>query len=211
MLEAGIKFGINFYMTELLLQPIILENFKARLEPLTSSHFDLLATIGLEPSLWQFTSAKIFNAADLNKYLATALEEKQQGLSYPFIIYDVATGKVAGCTRFGNITPKHKRLEIGWTWYAKEFQRTGLNRACKFELLRLAFEKLGCIRVELKTGSLNIPSQTAIGKIGATKEGVLRSHMINDDGSSRDTVYFSILQTEWPAIKESIFKEFNNA
>ena len=120
----------------------------------------------------------------------------------------MSTGKIAGSTRFGNISPVHRRVEIGWTWYAPVFQRTGLNRACKFELLQFAFEKLNCIRVELKTGSLNMQSQTAIAKIGATKEGILRKHMIQDDVSFRDTVYFSILQDEWPSIKHSIFKEF---
>ncbi|HEY9364728.1 MAG TPA: GNAT family protein [Chitinophagaceae bacterium] len=195
-------------MNELLSTAIVLENKRARLEPLHKDHFDILKTIALDPSLWQFSSSKMNDEADLQQYINTAIEEKEKGISYPFIIYDVATGKAAGCTRYGNITPQHKRLEIGWTWYAVPFQRTGLNRACKFELLRFAFERLGCIRIELKTSSLNIKSQTAIEKIGATKEGVFRSHMINPDGSYRDTVYFSILQTEWPQIKQSIFKEY---
>ena len=197
-------------MQKLFSQSIILQNYKARLEPLQPKHFDELKSIAFDESLWKFTTTKIYTEKDLQKYIDTAIEEREKHQSYPFVIYDVATGKIAGSTRYGNISPVHRRVEIGWTWYAPVFQRTGLNRACKFELLEFAFVQLDCVRVELKTGSLNQQSQTAIAKIGATKEGILRKHMIQDDGNFRDTVYFSILLEEWPSIKQSIFMAFAN-
>lgn len=195
-------------MQQMFLTPPTLQNQKARLIPLQKEHFEELKSIAFEESLWKYTITKIHSEDDLRNYIDTAIEEREKLQSYPFVIYDVATGKIAGSTRYGNISLVHRRVEIGWTWYAPVFQRTGLNRACKFELLQFAFEHLDCIRVELKTGNLNQQSQTAISKIGATKEGVLRKHMIQEDGSFRDTVYFSILQVEWPSIKHSIFKEF---
>lgn len=197
-------------MQQLFSMPVILQNKKARLIPLQKEHFEELKSIAFDESLWKYTITKIYTEDDLRNYIEIAIEEREKFQSYPFVIYDVATGKIAGSTRYGNISPVHRRVEIGWTWYAPVFQRTGLNRACKFELLQFAFEKLNCIRVELKTGSLNLTSQTAIAKIGATKEGVLRKHMIQEDGSFRDTVYFSILQDEWPSVKQSIFMEFAN-
>ena len=197
-------------MQQLFSMPVILQNKKARLIPLQKEHFEELKSIAFDESLWKYTITKIYTEDDLRNYIEIAIEEREKFQSYPFVIYDVATGKIAGSTRYGNISPEHRRVEIGWTWYAPVFQRTGLNRACKFELLQYAFEKLNCIRVELKTGSLNLTSPTAIAKIGATKEGVLRKHMIQEDGSFRDTVYFSILQDEWPSVKQSIFMEFAN-
>ena len=197
-------------MQQLFSMPVILQNKKARLIPLQKEHFEELKSIAFDESLWKYTITKIYTEDDLRNYIEIAIEEREKFQSYPFVIYDVATGKIAGSTRYGNISSEHRRVEIGWTWYAPVFQRTGLNRACKFELLQYAFEKLNCIRVELKTGSLNLTSQTAIAKIGATKEGVLRKHMIQEDGSFRDTVYFSILQDEWPSVKQSIFMEFAN-
>jgi|SRR5690606_25612687 len=195
-------------MQKLFTSPVSFVNEKARLVPLQLEHFEDLKSIAFDESLWKFTINKIHRESDLLNYIERAIKERENRQSYPFVIYDVATGKIAGSTRYGNISPEHHRLEIGWTWYAPEFQRTGLNRACKFELLQYAFEQLNCIRVELKTGSLNQQSQTAIAKIGATKEGVLRKHMIQEDGSFRDTVYFSILQNEWPRIKQTIFHAF---
>ena len=196
-------------MQQLFCAPVRFQNKKAKLEPLQKEHFDELKTIAFDDSLWRFITTKIYSEKDLQKYIDTAIEERENFQSYPFVIYDVATGKIAGSTRYGNISPVNRRVEIGWSWYAPFFQRTGLNRACKYELLQYAFEQLDCIRVELKTGSLNLQSQTAIAKIGATKEGILRKHMIQEDGNFRDTVYFSILQDEWPEIKQNVFNQFS--
>jgi RimJ/RimL family protein N-acetyltransferase len=187
---------------------IILENNRARLEPLEEKHFELLLPIAMQASLWKFTSAKINSPSDFRKYFDTAMSEKEKGSSIPFAIFDKETEKYAGCTRFGNISEEHKRLEIGWTWYAEEAQRTGLNRACKFLLLSYCFETLDLNRVELKTSMLNERSQTAMKKIGAVQEGILRRHMINEDGTVRDSVFFSFIKEEWPSTKESIFSNY---
>ena len=192
-------------MNDFFVNDTILENKRARLEPLAEQHYDQLWPIAQQRELWQFTSAKVNNEEDFKKYFYQALSERKHGLSYPFAIFDKQENRYAGSTRFGNISFEHKRVEIGWTWYHPELQRTGLNRACKFLLLRFGFESLGLNRIELKTASTNEKSQRAISKIGATKEGILRKHMINEDGSRRDSVLFSIINDEWPAIKQRIF------
>jgi len=191
-------------------QENILENERARLEPLTEKHFELLLPIAMNTELWEFTGAKVRSEADFKRYFDTAMAEKKAENSYPFAIYDKQYDQYAGCTRYGNISFPNKRVEIGWTWYHPALQRTGINKACKFLLLSFGFEILGLNRVELKTSILNLKSQGAMLKIGAVKEGILRQHMINEDGLVRDTVYFSFISDEWPAIKEKIFKEFIN-
>jgi RimJ/RimL family protein N-acetyltransferase len=189
-------------------QEHILESERARLEPLTEKHFELLLPIAMHTELWEFTGAKVRSEADFKRYSDTALAEKKIGTSYPFAIFDKQNNQYAGCTRYGNISFPNKRVEIGWTWYHPALQRTGINKACKFLLLSFGFETLELNRIELKTSALNLKSQGAMLKIGAVKEGVLRSHMINEDGLVRDTMYFSFIAADWPGIKETIFKEF---
>lgn len=188
-------------------QEFILENSRAQLEPLQEHHFEQLLPVALQKELWAFTSAKVATEADFRRYFDTALQERKAGMAYPFAIFDKEHNRYAGSTRFANITFPNKRVEIGWTWYHPELQRTGINKNCKFLLLSWGFETLGLNRIELKTSSLNLKSQGAMLKIGAVKEGVLRRHMINEDGTLRDTMYFSFIAEEWPAIKNSIFKE----
>ena len=187
---------------------ILLENDRARLEPLSEKHFNELLPVAMERALWEFTSADIKTTADFRKYFDQALKERKESNSYPFAIYDKQAGCYAGCTRYGNIAMSHKRLEIGWTWYKPSLQRTGINKACKFLLLRYGFETLDLNRIELKTSLLNLKSQGAMLKIGAVKEGVLRRHMIADNGSVRDTVYFSFIKEDWQSIRNTVFKEF---
>jgi RimJ/RimL family protein N-acetyltransferase len=194
--------------TDFFTQEIILENERARLEPLTEKHFELLLPIAMHKELWEFTGAKVRAEADFRRYFDAALAEKKAGSSYPFAIFDNQNNQWAGSTRYGNISLPHKRVEIGWTWYHPALQHSGINKACKFLLLSFGFETLGLNRIELKTSILNLKSQGAMFKIGAVKEGVLRNHMINEDGMVRDTVYFSFIAAEWPQIKHSIFKEF---
>jgi len=134
---------------------------------------------------------------------------RDKELKYPWAIYDKKAEAYAGCTSYLNISAVNSRLEIGSTWIGEEFQRTGLNRACKFLLLSYAFEDLGWERVELKTDSRNEQSKTAIQKIGAQYEGKLRSHTLMSDGYRRDTVYYSILKPEWPRIKSVIFSGYH--
>lgn len=187
----------------------ILENDRARLEPLSEKHYEQLLPIAMHEELWAFTSAKVRSAADFRQYFDTALEERKKQSAYPFAIFDKQHDVYAGSTRFGNISFPNKRVEIGWTWYAPTLQRSGINKNCKFLLLNWGFETLGLNRIELKTSLLNLKSQGAMLKIGAVKEGILRRHMINEDGMVRDTVYFSFISDEWPAIKTSIFAEFS--
>jgi N-acetyltransferase len=187
---------------------IILEDDLVRLEPLEEKHYPLLLPVAMEESLWKFTVAKINSDMAFRRYFDTALEEKKQRRSYPFAIFDKRKNEYAGSTRYGNIEFHHKKVEIGWTWITPSLQGTGFNKHCKFLLLSYGFDTLGLNRVELKTSSLNLRSQRAMEKIGAVREGVLRKNTINDDGTTRDTVYFSFLIDEWPAIKASLFSEF---
>ncbi len=186
----------------------VLENDRARLEPLCDIHFLKLLHIALEKEIWEFTAADVKNEPDFRRYFDQAITERIQGVSYPFAIYDKSAGRYAGCTRYGNISFPNKRAEIGWTWYQPSLQRTGINKACKWLLLNFGFEQLGLNRIELKTSLVNLKSQGAMLKIGAVKEGILRRHMIAENGTVRDTVYFSFIKEEWPAIKAAVFSEF---
>ena len=185
----------------------ILENDRARLEPLEEKHFELLWHVASKREIWEFTVAKVNNREDFRKYFDEALGEKTRGGSSPFAIFDKPAGVYAGCTRYGNISFENKRAEIGWTWYDPLFQRTGLNRACKHLLLTNGFEKWDLNRIELKTSHLNLKSQNAMLAIGAVKEGTLRRHTINEDGLIRDTVYFSFIKEEWEEVKVRYFQK----
>ncbi len=183
------------------IEPVTLRGLAVRLEPLTADHVAALARVGLAPELWRWIPAPVTSAEEMRAYVMTALDEQRRGVSLPFVIIDQAGDKVIGCTRFGNIATSHRRLEIGWTWLAPAWQRTAANTEAKLLLLTHAFETLGAIRVELKTDALNEKSRKAIARIGATEEGTFRHHMITASGRVRDTVYFSIIDAEWPAIK----------
>lgn len=187
---------------------IILENERVRLEPLEEKHFEALNEIAQNKEIWEFTSAKVNSTADFRRYFDTALDEIKNKHSYVFAIFDKQANKYGGCTRYANISLPDKRLEIGWTWYHPALQRTGLNRNCKFLLLSFGFERLELNRIELKTSHTNLKSQKAMEQIGAVKEGILRRHAINEDGSLRDTHMYSFIKEEWPEIKATIFKDY---
>ena len=171
------------------------------LEPLSLAHVDALCEIGLDPEIWRYTTSRVRNRDDMVHYVETALQWQREGTAVPFATIDRASKRVVGSSRFANIAPEHKRAEIGWTWIARDFQRTHVNTEAKYLMLRLAFEQWKYLRVELKTSSRNERSRAAILRLGAVEEGTLRKHMINSDGSSRDSVYFSITDDEWPAVK----------
>lgn len=172
------------------------------MEPLSlERHFDDLCRIGLEPELWRFTIAQIRSPADLRAYLDEALAEQAAGRSLPFATVHKGEGRAVGCTRFGNIEPRFRKVEIGWTWVGKPHQRTVVNTEAKLLMLTHAFETWGCVRVELKTDVLNQRSRNAMLRIGCTEEGILRSHQITDAGRLRDTIYYSILEDEWPGAR----------
>jgi RimJ/RimL family protein N-acetyltransferase len=183
-------------------EPVTLPGRVVRLEPLRLDHAEALAKVGLAPELWQWIPSPVRNAQEMRAYVETALEERSRGVSMPFAIVAQASGEAIGSTRYGNIEPAHRRLEIGWTWLTPAHQRTGANTEAKLLLLTHAFEALGANRVELKTDALNAKSRAAIARIGAVEEGTFRSHMVIPwAGRVRDTVYFSIIRSEWPRAK----------
>jgi N-acetyltransferase len=181
--------------------PVTLRGTAVRLEPLAMEHVPALAQVGLEPELWRWIPTAVTTPEEMRAYVATALQDQARGISLPFVIVDQATGTVIGSTRYGNIEPSHHRLEIGWTWVTPAFQRTAANTEAKLLLLTHAFETLHANRVELKTDALNQKSRTAILRLGAVEEGTFRRHVITASGRVRDTVYFSVVDSEWPAVK----------
>src|SRR5207245_1155680 len=185
----------------MVVSPLVLEGVHVRLEPLSNVHLEGLAQVGLEEELWRWIPAPVRTQAEMAAYIETALDEQARGVSLPFAIVEKATGRPVGSTRYGNIDRTHHRMEIGWTWVARHYQRTAVNTEAKYLLLKHAFETLGCMRVELKTDSLNERSRAAILRIGAREEGIFRNHMITSSGRIRHTVYFSIIDSEWPAVK----------
>ncbi len=188
---------------------IILEDDRARLEPLTQQHFEPLMAIALSnPDIWKFTLANITDEKSFTNYFNTAMKEKENKVSYPFAMFDKKEKRYVGCTRYANISFRDERLEIGWTWIDPLLQGSGINKHNKFLMLQYCFETLQLNRVELKTAGTNLKSQRAMEKIGAIREGVLRKHSINDIGVTRDTVYYSFISDEWPQIKKAIFPEF---
>jgi RimJ/RimL family protein N-acetyltransferase len=187
--------------TEMNVGPVTLEGRHVRLEPLSQGHHGGLSAVGIEEELWRWIPTPVRTPEEMSAYIATALEEQARGVSLPFAQIEKSSGRVIGCTRYGNIERTHHRVEIGWTWVAPAWQRTGVNTEAKYLLLRHAFETLGCIRVELKTDALNEKSRAAILRIGAREEGTFRNHMITGSGRIRHSVYFSIVDSEWPAVK----------
>jgi N-acetyltransferase len=183
------------------LEPVTLEGRSVRLEPLTASHHTALCEVGLDPELWRLIPYRVSTVDEMRDYIGSALKEQAAGTAIPFATVERASGRVIGSTRYMNIDAANRRVEIGATWISKPWQRTAINTEAKYLMLRHAFETLGCIRVELKTDALNQRSRQAIVRIGAREEGTLRQHMVTSSGRLRDTVYFSILDSEWPAVK----------
>jgi RimJ/RimL family protein N-acetyltransferase len=195
--------------SEMVITPILLEGVHARLEPLAKGHLAELAQVGLDEELWRWIPTPVRTREEMAAYIETALNEQDRGVSLPFAIVDKAAGCAIGSTRYGNIDGTNHRVEIGWTWVARGWQRTAINTEAKYLLLRHAFESLGCMRVELKTDSLNERSRAAILRIGASEEGVFRNHMVTASGRIRHTVYFSIIDSEWPAVKARLEAKLN--
>lgn len=184
------------------IEPVVLEGRIVRMEPLDLAvHEAGLLAIGLDAELWRWTTSRPADAAGLRRYLEQAIHERAAGQSLPFAVRHRASGAIAGCTRFGNISMAHRRVEIGWTWVASAFQRTGVNTEQKRLMFAHAFDTWGVHRVELKTSSLNEKSKAAMRRLGLVEEGTLRKHMVNEDGSRRDSVYFSVIDDEWPAMR----------
>jgi N-acetyltransferase len=185
----------------MIIEPVTLEGRHVRLEPLSQTHAAELSEVGLAEELWRWIPTPVRTPEEMSAYIATALEEQARSVSLPFALIEKSGNRGIGSTRYGNIDRTHHRVEIGWTWVAPAWQRTAVNTEAKYLLLRHAFETLGCIRVELKTDSLNERSRAAILRIGAREEGTFRNHMITASGRIRHTVYFSIVDAEWPEVK----------
>jgi RimJ/RimL family protein N-acetyltransferase len=186
------------------IKPVTLEGRFVRLEPLSRDHLDALCDVGLHDDIWRFTLSLIRSREDMLAYIDAALALQREGSALPFVTVDRASGKVAGSSRFGAIDRTHRRLEIGWTWLGPSFQRTALNTEAKYLMLKHAFEELGAIRVEFKTDSLNERSRSALRRIGAKEEGTFRNHMITPSGRLRHSVYFSVIEGEWPEVKAGL-------
>lgn len=195
---------------EMIVAPVTLEGRHVRLEPLTKAHLAGLVEVGLDEELWRWIPTAVRTREEMAAYIENALKEQELGVSLPFAFLEKASGRAIGSTRYGNIERKHHRVEIGWTWVAREWQRTAINTEAKYLLLKHAFESLGCMRVELKTDSLNEKSRNAILRIGAKEEGIFRNHMITESGRIRHTVYFSIIDSEWLAVKTRLEAKLNS-
>ena len=191
-------------------KPIILQGKYVRLEPMTEAHAPALAEIGVGQPFWGFmVYGRMETVDDMREWVQDILARAEKGTDIPFVAIHIDSGRLAGASRYMNIMPKDRGLEIGGTWYGPEYQRTVVNTECKYLLLQHAFEKLECIRVQLKTDLRNERSQKAIERLGAVKEGVLRNHMILPDGYYRHSVYYSILDTEWSAVKKRLEEMMN--
>lgn len=184
------------------IEPVTLEGTHIRLEPLSLAHHTQLCEVGFDDIIWRWNPRPpIRTPDDMRRYIESALEQQARGESLPFATVERATGRAVGSTRFAEIDVQNRRVEIGYTWIAPPWQRTPVNTEAKYLMIRHAFETLGCIRVELKTDSLNERSRNAILRIGATEEGIFRNHMVTHSARLRHSVYFSIIDSEWPAAK----------
>ena len=182
-------------------EPVVLTGRMVRLEPLSMAHLDGLAEVALQPEIWRFTIARPADRAGLEAWLEAALGAAATGTEQPFATIDLDSGKPIGSSRYMSIAPEHRRLEIGWTWLAPGWQRSGANREAKLLMLEHAFETLAANRVEFKTDSLNERARAALLGIGATFEGVFRNHMIMPDGRLRHSAWYSVVTEDWPVIR----------
>jgi N-acetyltransferase len=190
-------------------EPVMLEGNHVRLEPLSLDHLPGLCAVGLDEELWRLSTIMVTTPADMKAYVEDALLEQVAGTQLPFATVLKSDDTVIGCTRFGYIDRINRRLEIGWTWIGRSWQRSAVNTEAKYLMLRHAFEVLGCLRVELKTDELNERSRKAILRIGAKQEGTLRNHLVTYSGRSRDSVIFSVIDSEWREVKAALEEKLN--
>ncbi len=171
------------------------------LEPLAERHWAGVLAVGLTPEIWGWTIEQVENETDLRRWFDEALAAGAEGRAVPFATVVRTSGRVVGSTRFGNLDPRNRRVEIGWTWVAPAWQRTGVNPEAKYLMFTHAFESWGCHRVELKTDALNAQSRGAMLRLGAREEGVFRKYQVRQDGRVRDTAWYAVTAEEWPAVK----------
>jgi RimJ/RimL family protein N-acetyltransferase len=184
--------------------PVQLEGHGVRLEPMDASHSSALRDAASDGQLWELWFTAVPEPDKVDAYISTALEGQRAGHMLPWIVRELTTGKVVGSTRYHDIVAPVDRVEIGYTWYAKSWQRTHVNTACKLLLFQHGFETLGCAVVGLRTDNFNFASQQAIERLGAKKDGVIRHHQARRDGSVRDSVMYSVLAAEWPDVRRHL-------
>jgi N-acetyltransferase len=187
------------------IQPVVLEGRYVRLEPLSEKHIPDLTIAGQDESIWQYMLYGVITTEEgMRAWVRDILSRQARGTDLPFTVIHLGSGRAIGGTRFMDIRPQHRGVEIGGTWYATVYQRTAVNTECKYLMLCHAFEVWRCIRVQFKADVRNHRSQLALERIGAIQEGVFRNHMLLRDGTVRHSVYYSILDSEWPNVKRGL-------
>lgn len=184
--------------------PVAMEGRHVRLEPLTMDHLDALCEVGLDEDLWRWIPIQVRTRDEMAAYVRMALQWQADGTALPFATVERGAGRAIGSTRYMNIDKANRHVEIGGTWIGRAWQRTAVNTEAKYLMLRHAFEQLGCHRVELKTDVLNEKSRNAILRIGAKQEGIFRKHVVCASGRVRDSVFFSVIDSEWPDVKTAL-------
>lgn len=196
----------------MIVQPVQLSGYIVRLEPLSEAHVPDLAVVGQDEAIWQFLPyGNINTEAKMSDHVKMLLARAAQGTDLPFAVILLESNQSIGCSRYLEIRVNHRSVEIGGTWYGREYQRSGVNTECKYLLIKHAFETLGCIRVQFKTDARNLRSQKALERLGAVTEGLLRKQMITADGHVRDSIYYSIIDSEWPSVKASLEEKLNRS
>jgi len=185
-------------------QPITLEGYGLRLEPMTPAHADDLGAVAADGRLWELWFTSVPEPGGVDAYIATALDGQAKGHMLPWVVRELETGVVAGTTRYHDIVPEIDRVEIGYTFYGKRWQRTHVNTACKLLLFEHGFDGLGCKVVGLRTDNFNYASQRAIERLGAKRDGVIRHHQARRDGTPRDSYMYSVLAHEWPDVRRHL-------
>ena len=185
-------------------QPITLEGYGLRLEPMTTAHTDDLGAVAADGRLWELWFTSVPEPGGVDAYIATALDGQAKGHMLPWVVRELETGVVVGTTRYHDIVPEIDRVEIGYTFYGKRWQRTHVNTACKLMLFEHGFDGLGCKVVGLRTDNFNYASQRAIERLGAKRDGVLRHHQARRDGTARDSYMYSVLAHEWPDVRRHL-------
>jgi N-acetyltransferase len=197
-----VKKGSDHFSAEKKGSDPFFEGRHVRLEPLSLEHLPALTAAGADPAIWQWYSISAATPDGMRAFVEDGLDMRAKGTGVPFTVIERASGAIVGSTRFGAIERKHRRAEIGWTWLAPRCQRSGINTEMKYLMLRHAFEDWNLMRVEFKTDSLNDKSRSALKRIGAVEEGILRNHMVTWSGRVRHSVYYSITDGDWPAVKK---------
>lgn len=193
------------------LEPVTLEGRLVRMEPMSRDHLDGLARVAFDPEIWRYVVTRPVDRDGLEAWMASALDNAENGLELPFVTIERASGTPVGSSRYLNIVPEHLRLEIGWSWVARDRQRGGANREAKLLMMAHAFDTLGCNRVEFKTDSLNEAARRALAAVGATFEGIFRNHMVMPDGRLRHSAWYSVTREEWPAVRTALAASLERA